>query len=87
MPYIWPHLEIGVSIDITLISNTPHTWKLFSTSITTFDEILVQLEVAAETRIQLMNSFEPVETPSIIHVEETVNEPIKEMKTYVYTLS
>jgi hypothetical protein len=60
---------------------------LFSTSITTFDEILVQLEVAAETRIQLMNSFEPVETPSIIHVEETVNEPIKEMKTYVYTLS
>ncbi len=84
MPYIWGHLEIGVSIEITLISSTLHTSKLFSTHITTFDEILVQLEVAAEAHIQLMNNFEHVTTPSIIHVEETVSEPIKEMKTYVY---
>lgn len=56
---------------------------MFSTPITTFDKILVQLEVAAKTCILLMNIFEHVMTTNMIHVEETMTEPIKEMNTYV----
>jgi hypothetical protein len=56
---------------------------MFSTPITTFDKVLVQLEVATETCILLMNIFEHVMTTNIIHVEKTVSEPIKETNTYV----
>lgn len=75
--------QISVSPKITLISSAPHASKMFSTPITTFDEVFVQLEVAVETCIQFMNNFEPMMTTNIIHVEETMNEPIKGTKTYV----
>jgi hypothetical protein len=56
---------------------------MFSTPITTFDKVFIQLEVAIETCILLMSSFEPMMTTNIIHVEEIVSEPIKETKTYM----
>jgi len=63
--------QIGVRLEITLLSNTPHASKVFATPITTFEERLVQRKATSKIGIQPMSNIEFVETINTILVEET----------------
>jgi hypothetical protein len=63
--------QIGVGLEITLLSNTTHALEIFATPITTFEERPVQLKATSKIGIQPMSNIEFVEMTNNIIVEKT----------------
>jgi hypothetical protein len=57
-----------------LISNTLHVSKVFTTSITTFEETLYQLKITVLTGLQILSQVEPVEEASVELIEGAINQ-------------
>ncbi len=61
-----------------MISNTPHALKVFTTPITTFEEIHDRQKTKALIGLQILGQIEPMEEVSVKLVIGAINHPIVE---------
>jgi hypothetical protein len=79
--------QIGVSLEIILISTTLHALKVFVMPLTNVVKTLVQLEFVVEIGTQLLSSVEHVGETIIKPIEKIIDQLVEVAKTVDYILS
>jgi hypothetical protein len=60
--------QIGVGPKITLISNTPHAFDVFTMLVMTFEETFDQQRITTKIGIQILSQVEPMEEANVVLV-------------------
>jgi hypothetical protein len=68
--------QIGVGLDIILISNTPHALEVFIMPITSFEKTPNQHKIATKIGIQVLSQVELVEEANAIPTKGIINQQV-----------